>query len=348
MTKRYKYLYADPDRHGNQRLYFKPPGHKKTRIRFGSGTPEAKAEYQRLMRAYEHGALEPSKRPVQRDTLEWLFKQYEASAEFASKASNTQIQRRNFYHRLSVAHGHVPYASITGKQLAQIRDGLGPGAGRNMLKSVSAAYSWACLPEVGLAVDNPAKGVTRPSPRTRGYTKWSLDDVLKFKAHYPKGSNPRKCLAMLLFTAREISGVRELGRGDVRDGMIRGFRQKTWANTATPVLPILRDELGDDYDALVWLPATHGRPYSIKSLSQTFSQWATDAGLPELSSHGLRKSVATILAELGMSERVIMAVLAHTDPRQAQIYVQDAEMRQKAIDGMNAFHDKVAAAWNET
>lgn len=347
MTKRLKYLYSDTDRHGNQRQYFKPPGSKKHRIRAASGTPEAKREYERLLASWESGDLS-APAPAKKDSLEWLFRQFEASAAFRNKAKNTQIQRSNFYSRLSRVHGHIPLAGLTGKDLAQIRDALGPGAGRNMLKAVSAAYAWACLPEVGIAVENPAKGVTRPSQRTRGYIKWTLDDVLRFKNHHPAGSNPRRCLAMLLFTAREISGVRTLGRGDVRDGMIRGERQKTWANSTTPVLPLLKSELGDSYDDLVWLPASHGGPYSVKSLSQRFSGWATDAGLPELSSHGLRKSVATILAELGLSERVIMAVLAHTDPRQAQIYVQDAEMRARAIEGMNAVHDRIAAVWNKS
>lgn len=348
MTKRKKYLYSDTDRHGNQRLYFAPPGHKKVRIRFASGTNEADAEYKLLMKRFEAGELSQITHLVQSGTLAWLFTQFEASTEFASKAENTKIQRRNFYRRLSKVHGHLGLENITGSDLAQIRDQLGPGAGRNMLKAVSAAYTWACLPENNIATSNPAKGVTRPSQRTRGYTKWTLDDVMTFKNHYPKGSNPRKCLAMLLFTAREISGVRTLGRGDVRDGMIRGTRQKTWADATTPVLPILKDELGDDYDALIWLPASHGGAYSDKSLSQKFSAWATDAGLPELSSHGLRKSVATILAELGLSERTIMAVLAHTDSRQAQIYVQDAQMRQRAIEGMQAVHERIAPVWNNT
>lgn len=348
MTKRKKYLYSDRDRHGNQRLYFKPPGHKKTRLQFAAGTADALLEYKTLLRKYNLGLLEASQtKTAKRDSLEWLFTQYEASRDFSEKAASTQLQRRNFYRRLAKAHGTVPYLDLTDKNLAAIRDTLGPGAGRNMLKAVSAAYSWACLPEVGLTTTNPAKGVTRPTQRTRGYIKWALDDVLKFKAHYPKGSNPRKCLAMLLFTAREISGVRELGRGDVRDGLIRGHRQKTWANNAIQVLPLLREELGNDYDDLIWLRAEHGSTYSSKSLSQTFSRWATDAELPHLSAHGLRKSVGTILAELGMSERTIMAALAHTDPRQAQTYVQDAQTRHLAQAGMNAIQDHVAPIWNK-
>ena len=345
MTKRKKYLYPDTDRHGNQRAYFKPPGMTKKRLNHALGTPEAAEEYNRLMAAYVAGKDYNETGRVPKGSMTWFLNQYMASADFCSKAENTQIQRRNFYVRFCKVHGMVAYSSITSRDLAKVVQVLGPGAARNFLKAMTAAYKWGCLPEVGLADSNPAVGVTRPSGRTKGHTKWTIEDVVQFKNFYGHGSNPRKCLAMLLFTGREISGVRMLGRGDVREGMIRGHRQKTWVDATTPMLPILREELGEDYNDLVWLRASHGGPYSIKSLSQRFSSWATDAGLPELSSHGLRKSVATILADLGMSENVIMAALSHSDPRQVQTYVQDANNRKLAIEGMQQLEAKVSHFW---
>lgn len=345
MTKRKRYLYADTDRHGNQRLYFKPPGHKKMRIRFASGTKEANAEYDRLLTLWTNGQDIGADRLVQKGSIEWLLRQFQASRAFAERANNTQIQRKNFYDRFCRLHGSMPFAELSSKDLAEVRDQLGPGAGRNFLNSMSAAFEWACRDDVRLADHNPAKGVRRPKQKTQGYARWSIDDVVTFKNHFPKGHNARKCLAMLLFTAREISGVRELGRADVRDGRIRGHRQKTWVNNTTPMLAILRDELGDDYNERVWLRASHGGPYSEKSLSQRFSRWASDAGLANRTSHGLRKSVATLLAELGLSERTIMAVLAHTDSRQAQVYVQDANTRRLADEGMRAVETEISRFW---
>ncbi len=49
---------------------------------------------------------------------------------------------------------------------------------------------------------------------------------------------------MLLFTAREISGVRTLGRVDVRERLKRGLRPKTCADATTLMLPNLKEELG--------------------------------------------------------------------------------------------------------
>ncbi|WP_170842213.1 tyrosine-type recombinase/integrase [Pacificibacter marinus] len=316
------------------------------RLLSATGTKDAHVEYVRLLKMYLAGEDIGADRSINRGSCEWLLRQYQTSSTFKALAPNTQIQRKNFYLRFCKVYGTVPYKEVTPRDLAKVRDTLGPGAGRNFLNSISGAYDWACSEEVQIADSNPAKGVKRPKQKTLGYKKWSMDDVLQFKNHYPKGHNARKCLALLLFTAREISGVRELGRGDVRDGKIRGRRQKTWANATTPMLNILKEELGDDYNQLIWLQANHSGHYSAKSLSQRFTAWANDSGLEGLSSHGLRKSVATILADLGLSERTIMAVLAHTDPRQAQTYVQDANNRALAMEGMQRFEAEIAHLWN--
>lgn len=344
MTKREKYLYADSDRHGNQRLYFKPPGCKKSRLKFAKGTPEAKIEYKQLLDAYETGDTIAVK-TSSTTSIDWLLKKYMTSSTFLALAENTRKQRQNFYIRFTRNFGDTPYDTLTASDLAAVRDSLKPFAARNFLKAMKAAYSWSMEPENGMMDHNPAAAVKMPSPRTKGHTPWTLDDVLKFKDHYKKGSVQRKCLACLVFTAREISGVRTLGRGDVRDGFIRGERQKTWADATTPVLALLKGELGEDYNNLVWIARTNGKPYSVKSLSQLFSKWATDAGLPALSAHGLRKSVGTILADLGASENTIMAVLSHRSASSAQVYVRGANRRKLAEEGMAAVEAKIAHLW---
>jgi integrase len=343
MTKRDRYLYADSDRYGNQRLYFKPPGHKKQRIRFAKGTPEARAAYKQLLDAYQSGDTIGA--PPKAASIQWLLERYMDSSTFKDLATNTQTQRRNFYIRFARKFGTVAYDTLAAGDLAAVRDSLKPFAARNFLKSMKAAYAWAMEPENGLMDHNPAAAVKMPSPRTKGHTPWTMEDVLAFKNHYPKGSVQRKCLACLVFTAREISGVRTLGRGDVREGFIRGERQKTWEDATTPVLGLLRGELGDDYNNMVWVARRDGKPFSSKSLSQKFSQWATDAGLPALSAHGLRKSVGTILADLGASENTIMAVLSHRSASSAQIYVRGANRRKLAKDGMAAVEAKIAHLW---
>lgn len=345
MTKRYKYLYPDTDRHGNQRLYFKPPGHKKTRIKEASGSKAMKAEYNRLFAAYEAADAPDRPKTVQKGSMEWMLRLYMASGAYRELAENTRKQRDNFYTRFNRAHGTVLVADLTASDLAAVRDALPRFAARNFIKSMRAAFKWAMLEENKHADSNPAAAVDMPSGATKGHKSWTIEDVMQFKEFHPKGSTPRKVLASILFTAREISGVRTLGRKDVRDGMIRGERQKTWTDATTPVLSILRDELGDDYNSLFWIAKTDGQPYSANSLPQRFSQWATDAGLDGLTAHGLRKAVGTILADLGFSENTIMAALSHESSTSAQVYVVRANKKKLAKEGMLAVEAEISHLW---
>jgi integrase len=344
LTKRDRYLYSDTDRYGNQRLYFKPPNGKKQRIRFASGTAEAKKSYKAMMAEYVSG--DTPKTTAKTASIEWLLKRYMTSSTFLALSANTQKQRRSFYVRFALKFGATPYADLTASNLAAVRDSLPRFSARNFLKAMKAAYVWSMEPKNGYMDHNPAAAVKMPSPRTKGHTPWTMDDVLTFKNHYAKGSVQRKCLACLVFTAREISGVRTLGRADVRGNFIRGERQKTWEDSTTPVLGLLKSELGDDYNNLVWVAKPDGTAYSANSLPQRFSGWATDAGLPDLSAHGLRKSVGTILADMGASENTIMAVLAHRSAGAAQIYVRGANRRKLAGEGMAAVEEEISRIWN--
>ena len=169
---------------------------------------------------------------------------------------------------------------------------------------------------------------------------------------YPKHSTPRKALACILFTAYRVSDVRLLGRRHVREDRGRHVltvtQTKTGQPVTVPVLDLLRDELGPDYNQIIWILNAHGAPYSAKSFSQRFSKWARDAGLPPgYSAHGLRKSVGSILAELGMSEDVIMSALGHSSPAEARTYIVDVNRSKLAAQGMDKFEAEISRFWSK-
>lgn len=343
--KRRKYLYSDVDRRGNRRWYFKPPGWKKHRIKEAEGTPEFRKAYEALILSYERRE-EPSSPTVTVGSFEWLSRQYTASAAFSNLARNTQIQRQNFLTRFNRIHGHVPYTAITAKDLAQTRDALPRFAGRNFIKTMRAVYRWASDPAVNLIADNPAQRVQLPSGKTSGHIRWELEHVMQFKRHFPDGHPARIALAILLFTSQRISDVRVMGRASVRDGFIKGKHRKTGNEIEIPLLPLLKEELGDQYKELIWWQKEAGGPFSEKSASMRFSDYAKKAGLPPgYTAHGLRKCAPTILAELGMSEDTIMSVLGDESADEARVYIQDANRRALAEKGLRAFEAKISKVW---
>lgn len=63
-------------------------------------------------------------------------------------------------------------------------------------------------------------------------------------------------------------------------------------------------------------------------------KWRRSAGLPEgISSHGVRKSVGSIMVEADCSNYQIMAVHGHSDPRSSEIYTRRARRRKLAEQG---------------
>ncbi|WP_127111946.1 tyrosine-type recombinase/integrase [Shimia sediminis] len=351
MKNRRKYLYSDTDRHGNRRWYFKPPGWtRKTRMAQAEGTAAFHTEYETLLEKWRSGDVPEDRKKVAKDSVEMMLRQYQASAAFAALAPSTREQRSNFYIRFCRKHGAIGRDDLTPADLAKVRDAFGDRrfAARNFVKAMRRAYAWASSPEVGLATGNPAAQVSLPSGQTDGHTRWSLDHVLKFKNFYPKGHRARIALAILLFTVQRISDVRVMGRAQVRDGFIKVKHYKTGNEIEIPLLSILRDELGDRYKEMIWWQSELGRPYSIKSASMRFSDFAKDAGLPSgYTAHGLRKCVPTILAEMGMSEDVIMSVLGDKSADAARVYIQDANRKALAARGLRAAETELAKIWNK-
>ncbi|MBU3262105.1 tyrosine-type recombinase/integrase [Roseovarius sp. PS-C2] len=351
MTARRKYLYSDTDRHGNRRWYFSPPGWSKTRLRTAEGTPEFRKEYDELFSKWDAGHDKPNKgaERVDSGSVEWLLRQYQASATFAQLAENTRTQRANFYRRFCRVYGPTPVADLTPAALAQVRDGFGDRrfAARNFVKAMRSAFSWACDETVGLARANPAASVRLPSGKTPGHKAWTLDHVLKFKDHYPQGHRARIALALLLFTVQRISDIRTMGIKDVRDGYLTVRHRKTGNLVEIPILGILRDELGDRYKEMIWWQSERGAPYSEKSASMRFSAFVRDVPeLPDgLTAHGLRKCVPTLLAELGTSEDVIMSVLGDESADEARVYIQTAKRKQLATGGLRAAEAEIAKVW---
>lgn len=65
-------------------------------------------------------------------------------------------------------------------------------------------------------------------------------------------------------------------------------------------------------DAFTFLETRGGERRSPFALGNKMREWCDEAGLPDCTSHGLRKAIARRLAEAGASPHEIMAVTGHT------------------------------------
>jgi hypothetical protein len=70
----FKYVISTPDRHGNVRRYYRPPGGGWTRLREKPGTAAFDAEYGRAVRS-EATPTPTARRIARQGSLRWLCEQ---------------------------------------------------------------------------------------------------------------------------------------------------------------------------------------------------------------------------------------------------------------------------------
>lgn len=220
-----------------------------------------------------------------------------------------------------------------------------PGAADNLIKTIRAVYAWAM--ERGEIDMNPAAGIGAINKAPKGgAVPWSADDLRKFRDRHPPGTMAHLWLTIQAFTACRIGDAIWLGRDNEtrRDGVIWlewQPRKRGSAFVAIPMLsPLYAATRATNVIGAAYLLGKRGQPFkSPESLRNQVRTWCDDAGLPHLSSHGIRKAVAELMAEAGCSQHQIMSVMAHTQAKTSEVYTRGAERRILAADGMRALEN---------
>ena len=85
----------------------------------------------------------------------------------------------------------------------------------------------------------------------------------------------------------------------------------------------------------MFLMTGQGKPFTAAGFTNWFRDAVSAAGLPVgLSAHGLRKAACRRLAEAGCSAPQIMAVSGHKTLAEAQRYIEAANRKTLAEEGM--------------
>lgn len=188
---------------------------------------------------------------------------------------------------------------------------------------------------------DPSNGIKSPrAPKTDGHPPWSADDIAKFRARWPIGSTPRAAMELLHWTGARISDAVRIGPQHVgRDGILSFDQQKTKGRAYVPWtchLPTFASDqdrqmmlsaIAHMTGHLTFLATSTGRARTVKGLGTTIAKSCTDAGLPNLSAHGLRKSRAIALAEAGATPHQIGAWTGHTSLSEIAHYTRAVDRR---------------------
>jgi integrase len=330
-SRTYRYLVEDVDRHGKTRIYFRRKGRPKIVLNETPGTAAFEAEYQRAF----HGASQSAsaiRTPTTQGTMHWLCEQYFASTKFQSLAESTRRVRRGILEELCQRYGDFPFADMEPRHVAKLRDEKAafPEAANNRVKVLRQLFTWACSPEYRYATKNPARDVARlRSTNPDGIPAWTEEAAMRYEARHPIGTKARLAFDLLLYTGVRRSDVVRLGPQMERDGKLLFSETKGRARIVKthelPILPPLRRSIdATKIGHLVYLVTAYGQPHSVKGFGNWFKERCRQAGIEDLSAHGLRKLGAQRCAEAGATEHQLMALFGWSNSQQAAVYTRKA------------------------
>ncbi|MEF2552025.1 tyrosine-type recombinase/integrase [Aurantimonas sp. A2-1-M11] len=325
---RLPYTRREKSRHGKYVWYFRKDDGPRVRLRGDFMSPTWKEDYDRAL----SGQVVAPQQKQAKGTLRWLVERYLDSAPFLTLAPSTQRMRANVLKSIVKTGGDARLGELTRQTMAAGRDRRGktPFAAITFLKTMSQLFDWAI--DAGYMTHNPAKDVKRPNAKTEGFTPWTDDHILAYCQHYPVGTRERLAMDLMLFTGLARSDAIAVGRQHVREGVIEYRRTKTAAPIYIAILPPLQASIdatptGD----MAFLVTSRGEPWgSAASFGNTFSDWCRAAGLP-VRAHGLRKRIATIMAEGGGTQSQLKAYFGWSSDSMAAHYTKRADARAMAI-----------------
>ena len=221
------------------------------------------------------------------------------------------------------------------RHVVQILDSKKPGAALDFLRGLRLIVKYAL--SIGIINTDPTAGIRLKLPKTGGHPTWTEHDIAVFEAAYPVGSKQRLALALLLGTALRVSDVVRIGRGHIREGVLRITQQKTGGTLAIPITAELAEivNVSAPAEQLLFLMSDTSRPYSPAHFSEWFRDQCSTIGLGGLGAHGLRKAACRRLAEAGCSANEIAAISGHASLREVERYTKatdQARMARNAIE----------------
>lgn len=357
-----KHVYEDWDRHGNARYYFwRGRGHRKVRIREQPGTKAFRDAYD--VAAASDTATE-ARTPEQEaghaahstivlpkpGTYRWLCARYMSEcAEYLQLGDRTRHVRRQLLEHTwaeplkpgsskTFADMPIERFDLAAAYVLRDRKALLPEAANGRIKALRQVFAWATQPNVALAKNNIARDVPYFKGKGEGFHTWTIDEVRQFAKRHPIGTKPHLALGLLLFTGVRRSDVVKLGRQMRREGWLnftefKGRERKPKVRQL-PLLPVLdRIIAASALGNMTFLVTEFDRPFTAEGFGNWFRERCIEAGVPGRA-HGLRKAGATIAAENGATEHMLMSIYGWESPKQAALYTKKARRKKLAQAGM--------------
>ena len=327
-----KYTHEFTDRGtGKPRYYLRVPGRKLVPLPGLPWSPEFMEAREKAIKE-EWGAPQLGASRTKAGTMNAAVVSYYQSSAFTDGLSkSSQRMRRAILERFREAHGEKRIALLHKKALQAILSKKTPAAASNWRKALRGFIDH-CLSLDMIAVD-PLAGVKLVSIKSNGHHPWEPSECEQFEAHHAIGTRARLAYELLLQVGQSRCDVVRMGRQHVREGTLSLKRQKTGVAFDVPVLPALQEAIDamPAGDNLTFLVTAQGKPFSAAGFGNWFREICNEAGLPKrCTSHGLRKTAATRLADRDGTTTQLMAWFGWKTASEAERYTRSADRKRAA------------------
>lgn len=332
MKLKFQHLTVRRNKDRSLRYYFRRRGQPLAALPNDPQTEEFIAEYNRLKNWTAPASAS------EEGSFGWLCDQYMDSTDFKGKSPATREARRRVILTMLREPIDPKYpetfrieraAKIGAKHVAILRDRKAgnPNAANERLKILSQIFKLAIARE--WRNDNPVRDVARLKTPRGGHETATDEQIAKYFAHHTRGPAWR---AMTLLTAfgMRVSDLRVLGPQHIRKGLLVFETVKTGVLCELTINDEVRTMIRACRE-MVFLTNENGAAFkNDKVLSQRVAKWFRQAGVEGVTAHGVRKWLATKMAENGATEYELMAWFGWKDPKEARPYVQAASRRRLA------------------
>lgn len=214
-----------------------------------------------------------------------------------------------------------------------------PGKCKTGLAILSNLLSYAY--DNGIIEYNHALRVPKLPP-SKAIPRWTDAECKLFMEKAP--AHLRRAFALALYTGQRRSDLVRMKMEQYDGQFIKVQQMKTKKELLIPVHPSLKIIIDQTprkkaTEKSYVIFNSHGDPWSTGSLTSAIGKTARKLGIKGRSIHGLRKTTAAMLAEMGCTTKQIMAITGHASYKEIQRYTDEAEQKQLAQEAIRRWSD---------
>ena len=332
------------DRHGHHRWYYRRGKDARGPSLPQWGTAEFLPAWQAANAEAEDGARLAvlGAAGTKPGSLSAALVEYYGNSEWKDDLGpGTQKKRRQLLEKLRDEFGDAPMKSLGREHIDGLMRRLTPSAQRNWIKALRGLMKF-CVAKNYIKAD-PTLGVSKAKmAKGDGFIAWTEDDLAKYRARWPLGTRQRLAVEIMVNLGLRRSDACRIGPADIQGGYLMDFvPQKTERSTGVKLTLPIRPELAAAIAAMkvvntrtFMVGEARGRSGQPFKGGESFGAWMREqcdaAGLPDCSSHGLRKLAAIRLALAGCTVPELCKVFGWSSPAMAQVYVEQADQMRMA------------------